>query len=150
MTLVSTFFKTSLIGMMFCAASPAQANIIDRISLEVRPVAKFKVVDSGAGFQTLLVVSNAAFDVSIEGVLGEVNIDVSSTGQVGGKVYGSGAQLPGAIQTTTHVVSPLGAVVYESDRATAAHTGTLWEQAVHFTISYDPIAKPRISVDAQD
>jgi|GEM_PF-3379863 len=150
MTNLMTVLKATAITALCVIAPSAQASVTDRVSLEVRPAAKFQVVDSGEGFQTLLVATNAPFDISIEGIIGEVSVDLSTSGQVRGRSYGASAQTPGAIETTTQVASPFGGVIYESQYATAAQSGSVWDQAVQLTVNYDPLADPRISVEARD
>ena len=144
------FFRAALMASFFVFAPSVQASVIDRVHLEARPAAKFQVVDSGSGFQTLLVVSNAAYDVSIEGVIGEVNVDIKSSGNFRGRSFGSGAQTPGVQADTVMVASAFETVIYKGDRATAARPGSLWDQAVQVTVTYDSMATPIISINARD
>ena len=142
-----------LLGTCFLVVATAQvsqASVSDRVMFDAKPAAKFQVIDSGEGTQSILVVTNAPFDVSIAGVIGEVSVDVTTSGQAQGRSFGAGAQHPGESEDRHHLATPLEAVIYEGQRATAARQGSLWDQAVHMTISYDPIATPRISVTPRD
>ena len=122
---------------------PAAAQIVQRVSFEIRPrVIAVEIPTSEPGLSRYLVSSNAGFGVKAYDVVGDIRVDVHISGAISDTSrFGDSAQLPGP-KTGCAQASGLGSNVYVADRKTAATPGTPPAQAVVFEFSYDPDARP--------
>ena len=123
---------------------PAAAQIVQRVSFEVRPrVVAVEIPTSEPGMSRYLVSSNAGFGVKAYDVVGDINVAVHMSGAMSGTTrFGDSAQLPGP-KSGCAQASGLGSHVYLADRKTAATPGTPPEQAVVFEFKYEPDARPK-------
>lgn len=122
---------------------PAAAQIVQRVSFEVRPrVVAVEIPTSEPGLSRYLVSSNAGFGVKANNVVGDIHVDVHVSGAMSDiNRFGDSAQLPGP-KSECAQTSGQGSHIYLANRKTAATPGTPPEQAVVFEFSYDAEARP--------
>ena len=127
-------------------ALSASAGMVERVSFSPAPqVIVADTHDSAPGRQSFLVASNAPFVVEVTGVIGRVDVDVQTRGQLGSLAYGTNAQSPG--ETTRCSFARLGITqVYRAERKTAANPGEVQTQAVRVNVRYDEKAEPDIRI----
>ena len=143
--LTKTKLLAAFVGLEILAL-PVAAKMVDKVEFEVPARVIVAEADLGiAGQSSYLVASNAPFVVEVEGVIGDVSVEVNASGQLGTLDYGSQAQLPGARQSCT-TASRLVTRVYTSKRKTAESQGDITEQAVRVDVTYDTVAEPRIRI----
>ncbi len=99
------------------------------------------------GETTLLVASNAAFNISSIGMVGNVTVTVEKTGDIGGTTFGASAQLPGQRTQSTFLTTAFETSIYQADEKTAYRQGSPIDQAVLIRISYSGVVHPEIKVE---
>ena len=126
------------------ASIPAAAQIFQRVSFNAPPVViAAEVPTSEPGVSRFLVTSNAGFGVQATDLVGNVTVEVQSTGPLGdGKQYGGAAQLPGP-KSGCAVATGFDSNIYIADRKIAATRGSVAEQAIMFEFRYDVAATPK-------
>lgn len=123
---------------------PAAAQIMQRVSFDISPIViAAEIPTSEPGVSRYLVTSNAGFGVQANDLVGNVNVDVYSSGPLGGgKQFGASAQLPGP-ETGCAVATGIDSKIYLADQKIAASPGSPAEQAVIFEFRYDAAARPK-------
>ena len=135
--LVGLFIAVELLAL------PAAAQIVHSVSFKVEPhVVAAEIPLEMPGRRDFLVSSNAPFNIAATGMIGEIDVTVNLSGQMGELTYGQAAQMPGPEVSCAALISPNETQIYEAKVRTAAKRGTPVEQAVIISITYDPIATP--------
>jgi len=129
-------------------AIPATAQIVERISFSIPPRVAAVEFKADPGISRYIVSSNAPFAIISEGMVGDVNIDVTVSGQLITTPFGEKAQSPGPLNSCASIVGVAPRIIYTADRKTAAKRGKIIEQSIIFEIAYDGVAKPAISFEA--
>lgn len=122
------------------------AGTSDRVQFEIKPRVVSQIVSRAKGETKILVASNAAFNVSAAGMIGDVTVTIEEAGHIDGTSFGASAQLPGDRTQTTFVTTAFETPIYQAEEKTAQHSGTPLEQAVLIRISYSGLVHPEIKV----
>lgn len=127
---------------------PAAAQIVDRVRFSApERVIVADLPNETEGMRSYLVASNTPFAVEVSGVVGEVDVEITTTGDIAGMSYGTHATSPGLASTCVQGrLAPIEA--YRSERRTAATRGRVQDQAVRVDVSFDPLAEPAIQLVA--
>lgn len=136
-----------LLLVILIQASQSIAGTSDRVSFQISPKVVSQILDSGDGETRLLIASNSAFKINATGLIGEVNITIETSGQVGGSRYGGASQLPGQKATDVFLTSAFETPIYRSTRKTALDSGKPIDQAVLVRISYEGSPHPVFTVE---
>jgi hypothetical protein len=132
-------------------AIPAAAQIVQTVSFKIEPtVIASKVPLETAGRTDFVVISNAPFYITAANMIGDINVSVSVSGQVGELIFGQSAQLPGPASRCATVTSPAPTPIYQATQRTAAKRGETAEQAIIMTFTYDPVATPDFQFSTDD
>ena len=133
------------------AALPAAAQIIHKVTFQIRPVVTaVEIPTTEAGMSRFMVVSNAPFTVRSANMIGEIDISVHKSGDINGSRFGDNAQMPGPKTTCASLTHPAETVIYQADQKTAISRGTPISQAVVIQIQHDPNAAPNITFANDD
>ena len=125
---------------------PAAAQIIDKVMFKSVPRAAYVETMIAPGKIEILVASNAPFVILSQGVIGEMQMEFSVNGSINGVRYGRNAQNPGAVTPCVLPVTSAPSILYKAVRKTAANRGEVIEQAVKFTVYFDPDMTPDFTV----
>ncbi len=118
---------------------PAVAGLSQHFSFSISAQVTAQPIDAPQGVSRFLVASNAPFAVLSSGAATELNVSISQSGIIGGKAYGSAAQIPGEATTCSMPSSNHNKWrIYTSFDKTAARRGDVTQQSVLIEISYDP------------
>ncbi len=139
------YFLISLIALEL-AALPAAAQILDKVVFSVPQKAIHVLVSDKPGVKKYAVTSNAPFAVTAQSAIGEFEVLIHGSGQINGQRFGDNAQLPGAAQSCSMVVSPAPTAIYRAHQKTAAQAGSILSQTVIVEIHYDPALAPNIKI----
>ena len=132
-------------------AIPAAAQMVHTVSFKIDPHVVAAEIPLGiAGRSDFLVSSNAPFSVTATGMVGEVDMALNLSGQMGELRYGKSAQAPGPVSGCAMMTSPTETQIYQATVRTAARRGTATEQAVILSFTYDPVATPEFQFVTQN
>lgn len=127
-------------------ALPAMAGLQERVKFTIPQAAFAEILPSEAGTQRFLVASNAPFAIISEGVVAEMDVNITQSGIHNGQAFGGKAQMPGALSHCAMPSSQYSSRIYTGYQKTAASRGDVYEQAVLIEITYDASLAPKLDV----
>ena len=90
----------------------------------------------------IMIASNAPFFITVQGIAGEICVQITLSGTMQGKKFGVNAQLPGHERTCRTLKSTDKQVIYTANRKTALLPGSPLSQSIVAHISYTHDATP--------
>lgn len=153
-TVRSLFKARYLIALWACVelmSLPAAAQVAHTVMFKIEPhVVAEPIPGTPPGVSLFIVSSNAPFNVTAEGMIGELSVEVEASGVFGAQPFGSAAQLPGDATACATLLGPHEQTVYRATQKTAAKRGDGVEQAVMVTFRYHQAASPRFEFTTDD
>lgn len=136
--------------LMLPFAMATSAQIVDSVKFEVKPRAIAAQFPPEPGLTRMFVTSNAPFQIISQDMIGDFEVKVSVSGEIGGQIYGRNAQAPGQLTDCAMTSTPLQEVIYSADRKTALSKGNVVSQAVLIEIQYDEELDPEFKIIASE
>lgn len=101
-----------------------------------------------AGHTSFIVTSQGPFAITTQGLSGNYNVKIYTSGFVNGNPYGENARLPGAKFKCGRVEGSQPSAIYMSEHNTSVIKGPILSRAVRVDVTYDPNQMAEIDVVA--